>query len=33
MEKNKFKKVNITNCTSHYFDDRIKWEDFDIDNI
>ena len=33
MENNKFKKVVITNCTCYYFDDIIKLEDFDLDNI
>ena len=27
------KKVSIKNCTCYYFDDIIKLEDFDIDNI
>ena len=33
MERNEFKKVRIKNCTCYYFDDLIKLEDFDIDNI
>ena len=33
MENNKFKKVLIKNRTCYYFDDIIKLEDFDIDNI
>ena len=33
MENNKFQKVNIKNRTSNYFDDIIKLEDFDLDNI
>ena len=32
-ENNEFKKVRIKNCTCYYFDDIIKLEDFDIDNI
>ena len=32
MEKNEFKTVHIKNCTC-YFDDIIKLEDLDIDNI
>ena len=27
------KKNNITNNTCYYFDDIIKFEDFDLDNI
>ena len=27
------KQINIKNCTCYYFDDIIKIEDFDIDNI
>ena len=33
MENNEFKKVPIKNRTCYYFDDIIKLEDFDIDNI
>ena len=33
MENNEFKKVCIKNLTCYYFDDIIKLEDFDIDNI
>ena len=33
MENNKFQKVNIKNRASNYFDDIIKLEDFDLDNI
>ena len=33
MENNEFKKVRIKNCTCYYFDDTIKSEDFDPDNI
>ena len=33
MENNEFKKVYIKNHTCYYFDDIIKLEDFDIDNI
>ena len=33
MEKNEFKKVCIENCMCFCFDDIIKLEDFDIDNI
>ena len=33
MEDNEFSKVCIKNCTCYYFDDIIKFEDFDIDNI
>ena len=28
-----FKKASIKNCTCYYFDDVIKTEDFDFDNI
>ena len=28
-----FKKNNIKNCMCYYFDDRIKFEDFNFDNI
>ena len=33
MENNEFKKVHIINHTCYYFDDSIKLEDFDLDNI
>ena len=33
MENNELKKVRIKNCTCYYFDDIIKLEDFDLDNI
>ena len=33
MENNELKKVRIKNCTHYHFDDIIKLEDFDIDNI
>ena len=34
MESNdKLKKINIKNCTCYYFDDIVKIEDFDFDNI
>ena len=33
MEKNEFLKVHIKNRTCYYFDDVIKLENFDIDNI
>ena len=33
MENNEFKKVSIENWTSYDFDDIIKLEDFDINNI
>ena len=29
----KLKEVGIKNCTRYYFDDSIKIEDFDLDNI
>ena len=32
-ENNEFKKVRIKNRTCYYFDDIIKLEDFDIDDI
>ena len=32
-ENSEFKKVRIKNRTCYYFDDIIKLEDFDIDNI
>ena len=33
MENNELKKVCIKNRTCNYFNDLIKLEDFDIDNI
>ena len=33
MENNEFKKVHIINHMCYYFDDSIKLEDFDLDNI
>ena len=34
MESNdKFKEIDIKKCTCYYFDDIIKFEDFDFDNI
>ena len=34
MESNdKLKEINIKNRTCNYFDDIIKFEDFDLDNI
>ena len=33
MENNKFKNVRIKNRTCYYFDDIIKREDFNLDNI
>ena len=33
MEHNKFYKVFTKNCTCYYFDDIIRLEDFDFDNI
>ena len=33
MENNELKKVRIKNRTCYYFDDIIKLEDFDLDNI
>ena len=30
MENNKFLKVLIKNCTCYYFDDIIKFENFDF---
>ena len=33
MENDEFKKVCIKNSTCYYFDDIIKLEDFDLDNI
>ena len=33
MENNQFKLVCIKNSTCYYFDDIIKLENFDLDNI
>ena len=33
MESNQLKEVNIKNITCYFFDDIIKIEDFDSDNI
>ena len=33
IENNEFKKVRIKNRTFYYFDDTIKLEDFDLDDI
>ena len=33
MENNEFKDVHIKNGMCYYFDDIIKLEDFDLDNI
>ena len=33
MENNEFEKVSIKNCICYYFDDLIKFEGFDLDNI
>ena len=33
MENNELKKVRITNRTCYYFNDIIKSEDFDLDNV
>ena len=33
MENNEIKKVDIKNHTCFYFNDFIKLEDFDLDNI
>ena len=33
MENNEFKKIRIKNRTCYYFDDIIKFEDSDFDNI
>ena len=33
MENNELKKIYIRNRTCYYFDDIIKLEDFDLDNI
>ena len=33
MENNEFKKIRIKNLTCYYFDDIIKLEYFDLDNI
>ena len=32
-ESNELKEIHIKNCTCYYFDDIIKIEDFDFDNI
>ena len=31
-ENNEFKKVGINSCRCYYFNDIIKFEDFDFDN-
>ena len=33
MENNKLKEINFKNCMCYYFDDTIKIEGFDPDNI
>ena len=33
MENNELKKVPIKNCPCYYFDDIIKLQDFNLDNI
>ena len=33
MENNELKKVSIKNRTCYYYDNIIKFEDFDLDNI
>ena len=33
MENNEFEQVRIKNPTCYFFDDIIKLEDFDFDNI
>ena len=33
MENNKLKEISIKNRTCYYFDDIIKFEDFDFDTI
>ena len=33
MKSNKFKEVDIKNCTCYYFDYIINSTDFDLDNI
>ena len=33
MKNNEFKTVRIKNRTCYYFDDIIRLEDFDLDNI
>ena len=33
MEYNELKKVRIENRTCYYFDNKIKLEDFNLDNI
>ena len=30
---NKLKEIDIKNCTCYYFDEIIKSEDFDLDNV
>ena len=30
---NKLKEIDIKNCTYYYFDNIIRFEDFDLDNI
>ena len=30
---NKLKEINVKNHSCHYFDDIIKFEDFDLDDI
>ena len=32
-ESNELREIHIKNCTCYYFDDIIKIEDFDFDNI
>ena len=33
MESNEFKNIRIKNCMCYYFNDIIKLEDSDLDNI
>ena len=33
MKNNELKRAFLKNCTCYYFDDIIKLEDFDVDNI
>ena len=33
MENHEYKKVCIKNCTCYYFDDIIRVEDLDVNNI
>ena len=33
IQKNEFKKVSIKNCGCYYFDDIIKFKNFDFENI